>query len=127
MPDLTTEKLDELERLLADYNRPKGSYLAQIETGILIRRELLRNAPALIAAARKGLAMEWRDIDMAPKDGSDILICNVFGAATGYGPQVGWYSPASSAWFNTFGGKSVFRPSHWMPLPKAPTPPGDQP
>lgn len=70
--------------------------------------------------------IEWRPIETAPRDGTEIL---VFEPAKGeYGSQYiavvsfkeqGWNGPK---WYETLNEEhTVDEPTHWMPLPKPPT------
>ena len=68
--------------------------------------------------------MEWRTIETAPKDGSQILV--VLGremsvvewdaAATEWNDGVGWRDMGDMGW----GGMTGAEPTHWMPLPDPP-------
>lgn len=70
---------------------------------------------------------EWRDIDTAPKDGTYVaLLIPGDGAYGSTGWRIGTFSPPENAWFLTVHGnleRSVFEPSHWLPLPEAPKAP----
>ena len=68
---------------------------------------------------------EWRHIDTAPKDGSDILIFS-----QKHGRRVARYEPfqwgKSLEWFigleqGWCGGTYDCAPTHWMPLPPPPS------
>lgn len=64
----------------------------------------------------------WRDIDTAPKDGTEILLygrCHPRGSTSRYAcdANVGWRS--EGAWRTRVGGE-VCDATHWMPLPAPP-------
>lgn len=56
----------------------------------------------------------WKLIESAPKDGTYVLVCedneNMEVSAFRYGAWTSGYYPSLS-----------FNPTHWMPLPEAPT------
>jgi len=67
---------------------------------------------------------EWRSIDTAPRDGSDILVCVTHNLPDGTWETIQWvdWRRGSDVW-------PVFRdridipfaPTRWMPLPAPPT------
>ena len=72
---------------------------------------------------------EWQPIETAPKDGTEILlkIPQLWEEPQG---RIGsgdyfsacWYDESSEFWVNRLGGWiSLYRPTHWMPLPKSPS------
>lgn len=64
--------------------------------------------------------MEWQDIETAPRDGTEILICH---AESGTMLVAGWDKRERDDWpWCTADGPSYHRSfaSHWMPLPEAP-------
>lgn len=74
----------------------------------------------------------WRDIATAPKDGTAILLGSRCGSwigkwlpvyVSGYRPENPW----SSLMLNhDHMGEKWCKPTHWMPLPKAPEPPASE-
>jgi hypothetical protein len=70
---------------------------------------------------------EWREIESAPKDGSDIIACRL-----GYIPQtVKWVAhKGESRWcadheslgdsFEEYWTATRYEPTHWLPLPTPP-------
>jgi hypothetical protein len=63
---------------------------------------------------------EWRPIETAPKDGSDVLLycrCQHDGRAYAPDRNVGWWEPAAGWWHARDG---LIEPTHWMPLPAPP-------
>ncbi len=78
--------------------------------------------------------MEWRDIESAPKDGTDVLVMymyidtqvvhNAFYASDGDGwdtGDVGWWSYEHSE-VSRIKLDGWMSPTHWMPLPEPPKP-----
>lgn len=65
---------------------------------------------------------EWQDISTAPKDGSLVILCLFPHPGFIQCPRKvgGWWNEK----WNTFGG--TWQPTHWMPLPDAPTPNADE-
>lgn len=60
--------------------------------------------------------MEWQDISTAPKDGTpDILV------ASPEGVEIAWWCERVDTWLTRDGSFTWAEPSHWMPLPDAPT------
>lgn len=80
-------------------------------------QDAIARAILTVCEARTG----WRDIASAPKDGTTILLY-----APGWGsPKTGW-TYGTDDWqdcpySNT--GKQDYQPTHWQPLPSAPSPP----
>ena len=109
-PDLITR----LERYLSALGDNPGRTLHEMHPDVLIREAL--------EALR---AEQWRPIDMAPTDGTPLLLwCNdwVIGHhAVSYPPYAfeGW----TTGW-ETAGGYDVgyarITPTHWRPLPEPP-------
>ena len=71
--------------------------------------------------------MNWQPIETAPKDGTDILICDM----TAQTPRCdlvhwnqGWIGCSSTTleYIGTYLSASVgfYMPTHWMPLPEPP-------
>lgn len=58
--------------------------------------------------------MEWRDIDSAPKDGTEVLVTEVV-----YSPFVAYWSGTFKRW-SAEGSHDYCSPTHWMPLPPPP-------
>lgn len=56
----------------------------------------------------------WRPIETAPRDGTEIILCNISGSL-----GIGSYMPKQDSWEIT---DDVWwdKCSHWMPLPKPP-------
>lgn len=80
---------------------------------------LERYAKTALTAA---LAAMWQPIETAPKDGTDILVFRPRFDGN-YIPQVGqdWWMRASytgDCWAKS---RADCQPTHWMPLPPAPT------
>ena len=74
------------------------------------------------AALSAALAAMWQPIETAPKDGTDILVFRPRFDGN-YIPQVGqdWWMRASytgDCWAKS---RADCQPTHWMPLPPAPT------
>jgi len=71
---------------------------------------------------------EWQTIDMAPKDGSVVLLYQPFGQWRGNrsGQQIittgYWHQPGNPtvAGFWCSAVTFIYRPTHWMPLPDPP-------
>ena len=70
----------------------------------------LFQADAILAALRP-TDTGWQDIATAPKDGTDVLVCD---DETGEGHVSYWTGDCWS-------GRNRFKPTHWMPLHPAPT------
>lgn len=80
--------------------------------------DLIRLAPALLSAARRGLDADgWRDIASAPKDGTWILVW--LGGVANCADTIQW---AYDGWWNGCSGyvRSEGPPTHWRPLPDPP-------
>jgi hypothetical protein len=59
---------------------------------------------------------QWRDIESAPKDGTEVVV--LIGAKD---VRLGWFFAPSSttrAWLDQRG--DVIKPTHWLPLPTPP-------
>jgi hypothetical protein len=78
------------------------------------------------AASARGEADGWRSIETAPKDGASILaVVSGTHVATGlpFTPEVVWWE--SGGWWGAMWHDDLpggWEPTHWMPLPAAPTP-----
>ncbi len=72
---------------------------------------------------------EWQPIETAPIDGTEILLKIPLQweepqGRIGSGDYVSayWYDESSDFWMNRLGNCiSLYRPTHWMPLPKPPS------
>ncbi len=63
---------------------------------------------------------KWEPIDTAPKDGTRVIL--FYPAQGGFSDMGRWNVPSSHYlphWNN--GRLNIHEPSHWMPLPPAPT------
>lgn len=60
--------------------------------------------------------MNWRDIESAPRDGSDIVVVLPFGEETRRAAVVHWHR---DRWMNSTEGRwyGESLPTHWAPLP----------
>lgn len=67
---------------------------------------------------------EWADIETAPMDGTDILVCVTHNLPDGEWETIQWvdYIIADDA-FPIYSDRCdiPFPPTHWMPLPAPPT------
>ena len=68
--------------------------------------------------------IEWRPIETAPMDGTEVLIFEA-GQSFGYDYAIGrflprWDGDAIGGWSNRNSASEYNRPSHWMPLPQSP-------
>ena len=71
---------------------------------------------------------EWQSIETAPRDGTEILLKIPLQweepqGRIGSGDYVSayWYDESSEFWVNRLDNWiSLYRPTHWMPLPKPP-------
>ena len=62
--------------------------------------------------------MEWKTIDTAPKDGTEILC---YPSDESSVCIVEWNPDRNGgSWVDPCEGYYTFKPTHWMPLPKAP-------
>lgn len=70
--------------------------------------------------------MEWKDIESAPKKANILLLYDVIKSDM----HIGYYSERSARWllYHEEGPcepgsmyRIVLEPTHWMPLPEAPT------
>lgn len=69
---------------------------------------------------------EWQPIETAPKDGTDILLCDV--RAQNIIMVAGWhYDDGGFPWHTQDGQYNKDAFTHWMPLPAAPQSGGDKP
>lgn len=93
-------------------------------------RRLMNELLAALAVPEDGARSEWRLIETAPKDGSDVLIWSADGGhyvaswhweTTGYDytvkPPRLIYSTERGRWHD---GEWEHHPTHWMSLPAAP-------
>jgi hypothetical protein len=74
------------------------------------RDKAIAKADAILAALRP-TDTGWRDIATAPRNGDDVLVCD---DETGERHVSYWTGDCWS-------GRNRFKPTHWMPLPPAPT------
>jgi hypothetical protein len=58
---------------------------------------------------------EWKPIETAPKDGSDVLIWCYTGEI-----GVAHFDSATFAWWSDLSTRECPDPTHWMPLPPPP-------
>lgn len=59
---------------------------------------------------------EWRTIESAPKDGTEVLIWDGASMVVAM-----WRPNLLIPWRGTYGdGDAAWEPTHWMPLPPAP-------
>ena len=67
-------------------------------------------------------ATAWRAIETAPKDGKCILlhVPEFYEYGGMCGAIVGFWNANFDVWGLTSAASLVAKPSHWMPLPKAP-------
>ena len=80
--------------------------------------ELLPCGDLLMEAARRLEAQEWREIQTAPKDGTEVLL-----SVVGYHSSVhGWFSKEAGdfGFFDTEGDWNNVAATHWRPLPEGP-------
>lgn len=90
---------------------------APVEDDAAYLTALANSAPALLALAREAEGQGWRDIESAPRDGTEVSVL--------IKPKVirlGWYFAPSSrteGWCDENGRR--IRPTHWMPLPTPPS------
>jgi hypothetical protein len=59
---------------------------------------------------------QWRPIETAPKDGTVLL-----GYDNGFGREIVWWSVPMNEWYSDGEPLEFWTPTHWMPLPDAPT------
>ena len=74
-------------------------------------------------AERDTLArMEWRDIESAPKDWTDVLVFSPEHEGFNCGGVFSaFYDTDEACWFTHAPGHNIrLNPTHWMPLPPAP-------
>ena len=65
--------------------------------------------------------MQWQDIETAPKDGTEVLICWFNGVQHYQVERVWWNGTQWGNDYQTFTEREGWAPSHWMPLPEPPT------
>lgn len=84
---------------------------------------------AIRAIAAPGVAQGWQPIESAPKDGTEVILLE--GARVGAAFWVSWSSShteeAGSGWSICWDGDDWHKPTHYMPLPAAPSPTTEQP
>lgn len=79
------------------------------------------------------MSMEWQPIETAPKDGTIVLACGKWAGeigGIGHAPEILAVSFSGSTDYKGFdwsvegtsGYAAWLKPTHWMPLPAAPTP-----
>lgn len=113
----------DLIKLYRNTIREQNARIAELEEITTLhcdkRGELLIEADKQIEDLKTQLKQfEWRPIESAPKDGPRILMLCKHGAIEGcYDGEVGYgYYWRDMRWWAT----------HWMPLPKRPTPPKEE-
>lgn len=116
-----------------------GSAVLEPRTAVNTTIEPLYTAAAILEAVQAAVGQGWQGIDSAPKDGTNVLITGgTFeddNCMAGSFPFVGmsiahWTGqdfPNDSPWegipCHSHDDYRRHRPTHWMPLPEAPTPP----
>lgn len=81
---------------------------------------------AVLASTAAAPAPEWRPIETAPKDGTWFIAFGPAGTEIVNEPPgcyIGHWKKGRKGW-DGFGRVTSY-PTHWMPLPSAPTPPKD--
>jgi hypothetical protein len=81
--------------------------------------DVLPFCPAYESAKQKGEAEGWRDIESAPKDGTNILLAHALAVFDGYWDVYanGWVDDVTDLYED----KITYQPTHWRPLPEPPT------
>ena len=85
-----------------------------------------RRAPSAIAAMREHEAVGWQPIETAPKDGTRIfLVGGVYGGLPFVGVWDAHELCPDRPWLNAISFTRLYEhvPTHWRPLPAAPTVP----
>lgn len=68
------------------------------------------------------MKMEWQPIETAPKDGTVVMGFDEKLPTRGLSPPIACIRWFDTAWWGTTGDSIVMlRPTHWMPLPDAPS------
>jgi len=65
-----------------------------------------------------GVVDEWRPIETAPRDGSNVIVFEPFSD-----PVVAFFSQMNRKWLgprDSYGDAEVMQPTHWRPLPQPP-------
>lgn len=75
--------------------------------------QMLKDMKARAVDRRKN--MDWHDIETAPRDGKRVLVCDAFG-------NVECAEFIHGEWRDPYSDPLLDPPTHWMPLPDAPTP-----
>lgn len=87
----------------------------------------------IAAALRSAQGPQWQPIETAPRDGTRIMVANAHGAwmaewrqvyVSGYQPENPWFSAMLNKDHIAREHRHV-RPTHWMPLPAAPSAEGE--
>lgn len=65
------------------------------------------------------MTSDWRDIEMAPKDGTYIIVAGHENMSV----TVGHWVSSCDLWTCGISGDEI-KPTHWMPLPNPPQPQG---
>lgn len=82
----------------------------------------LRNPPyelpadSFLERAAAEIINGWQPIDTAPRDGTEIIVCQ---AGTGNVEFVRFYADGEAAWLDRTCDE-FFHPTHWMPIPESP-------
>lgn len=91
-----------------------------------LRGKYAEDANRLLALARRGAEAQWRTMETAPRNGTDILLrC---GFASRLALVVAHWEPQRNddpyPWMNDVTSRQIHKdiPTHWQPL----TPPGEQ-
>lgn len=112
---MTTHDDELTEAVLQDWRRNFPFWLKMC--GCEFSQTRLDEWEAICAAALKGIEAEWRPIETAPKDGMEILVIVKF---TNQRTKAFWDTARGGVW-SEWPGRIKIYPSHWMPLPAAPT------
>jgi len=103
LPEPVTHQFQDTDGSWHDFINP-DHYKNTVKDGRWPIRALYAEQPAI---------NQWRPIETAPKDGTEVLLFSVFDIGLCY------WSDEMKCW--TWGaGKKFLNPSHWMPLPEHP-------
>ena len=93
-------------------------------TALTARLDTITATLVTVTAERDALAKGWLPIDIAPDDGTDVLVCVTHNMPDGEWETIQWVDWQRSPrvrWPNYAARIDIpFPPTHWMPLPAPP-------
>ena len=106
---------DDGPQIMPDFE-PGMSTLAKVEACLF----LLEKRRDVIEAFAHPVQPEWREMDSAPKDGTEILVCGPAKDGGAYREVQRWPKNWSGKWPVSYMAYAAGEPTRWMPIPTAP-------